>query len=308
MYVGNIPGPLGATSAAALLLGIGYLWYARKISLALVAGFIAGMGMAAAAFRLDVAFQLSSGAALYLAGYLAADRRRLPVSERLGLGLGVLAGALTIVLRWRDQGQAAAWESLLLVTAGLSLTIRVRMLLENRRLGAGLWRRRAVRSGAQRTALQPAPAVLGLGAVPRAPAAPPSGAPSRSGPAGPGLGAVKAPAVVPVSVAQPEPAAIRGPLAARTLTARRSAPVRPAPSDDIVRQMRSAAIRSPGQAPSPVLRLLALVVLNPVGLWLTWRDPAQPAHWKSLVTVLSLLWYAALAGAILLVGHQAIRL
>jgi len=41
LYVGNVPGPIAATSAAAVLLGIAYLWYGRKISAAVLGGFVA---------------------------------------------------------------------------------------------------------------------------------------------------------------------------------------------------------------------------------------------------------------------------
>jgi len=36
LYVGNVPGPIGVTSAGAVLLGVTYLWYTRKISLGAV--------------------------------------------------------------------------------------------------------------------------------------------------------------------------------------------------------------------------------------------------------------------------------
>lgn len=303
LYVGNVPGPLGSTSSAAVLLGIAYLWYTRKVSLALVVGFVIGMAAAAAAFRLDIAFQISGGAALFLAGYLAADRRRLPVDGRLCAGLGLAAGALTILFRVQGQAGAAAWEALLAVTATWSLAVRVQMVIENRQRSGGLWRRTPLRSG-RTPALRPAPvgSPARLGAAPAAPTF------SAAQPAEARTAYRSVPASRPAAPASRiDVMAARQGLATRAMSRQPAAATRPLPNDDIVRQMRSAALRGSRGQPR-LVRIAALVLLNPVGLWLTWRDPSQPAYWKSVVTALSLLWYAAVAGAILLVGHQPIRL
>ena len=310
LYVGNVPGPLGTTSAAAVLLGIAYLWYTRKVSLGMVAGFVIGVAAAAAAFRLDVAFQVSGGAALFLAGYLAADRRRLAFDERLCAGLGLCAGALTIFLRTRGQGAAAAWEALLAVTAALSLAIQGRMVIESRQRSGGLWRRTTVRSG-RAPAVRPAPAVSPgrPGAMPPAPPlllTQPAQARSayRNVPAS---RSTEPPSRSAEPASRVEVLAARQGLATRTMSRQAGTSARPAPNDDIVRQMRSAALRGSPEEPR-LVRIAALVLLNPVGLWLTWRDPSQSTYWKAAVTALSVLWYAAVAGAVLLVGHQAIRL
>jgi hypothetical protein len=49
LYVGNAPGPIGTASGAAVLLGVTYLWYTRKISLGVVVGFLCGVTVAAIA-------------------------------------------------------------------------------------------------------------------------------------------------------------------------------------------------------------------------------------------------------------------
>ena len=101
LYVGNGPGPVGATSAAAVLLGVAYLWYARKISLGIVVGFLCGVAAVALAIRSDLGFQLASGPSLFLVGYIAADRRRVLLPEQLRFAFGAAAGVATMVLRWR---------------------------------------------------------------------------------------------------------------------------------------------------------------------------------------------------------------
>ena len=50
---------------------------------------------------------------LFLAGYIAADRRRLLIPERFTFAFGLAAGAATMILRWYGNGQQAAWQALL---------------------------------------------------------------------------------------------------------------------------------------------------------------------------------------------------
>src|SRR3989440_12159995 len=116
LYVGNAPGPIGVTSAAAVLLGVTYLWYTRKISLGVVVGFLCGVAALAIAIRSDLGFQLASGPSLFLAGYIAADRRRLLIPERFTFAFGLAAGAATMILRRYCNGQQSAWQALLLVS------------------------------------------------------------------------------------------------------------------------------------------------------------------------------------------------
>src|SRR2546421_3158371 len=129
LYVGNIPGPIGVTSAGAVLAGVTYLWYTRKISLGVVTGFLCGVAGVAIAIRSDLGFQLASGPSLFLAGYIAADRRRVALSERFTFVFGAAAGAVTMILRWYGEGQQAAWQGLLLVSAVVTVVLRVQAML-----------------------------------------------------------------------------------------------------------------------------------------------------------------------------------
>src|SRR5438128_680749 len=137
LYVGNVPGPIGVTSAGAVLVGMIYLWYTRKISLGLIAGFICGVAAVALAIRSDLGFQLASGPSLFLAGYVAADRRRVLLSEQFTFLFGAAAGVITMILRWYGGGQQAAWQGLLLVSAVVTLILLVQALLIFNPLG--LW-------------------------------------------------------------------------------------------------------------------------------------------------------------------------
>src|SRR5256714_7682552 len=108
LYVGNAPGPIGVTSAAAVLFGVTYLWYTRKVSLGVVVGFLCSVAGVAIAIRSDLGFQLASGPSLFLAGYIAADRRRLLIPERFTLAFGLAAGAGTPVPRRAGDGPPPA--------------------------------------------------------------------------------------------------------------------------------------------------------------------------------------------------------
>ncbi len=267
LYVGNVPGPVGATSAAALLLGLAYLWYGRKIALGPLAGFLVGIAGGSVAYGYDPAFQLSSGPALFLVGYLASDRRRVPVSERVAFAVAVVAGAIAVTLRGRGQGQAATWESLLLVGALVTLVVRVKSLATLRpfrRLAPGRGiplRPLAVRSGSR--APDPMP-VAGPIRQPALAAAPGSAGLVRQSPRSPSQ---------------------------RSFDAGLD-------SDDIVRQMRSAAARRPRlrRADNWIVRTAALLLFNPLGLVLTWSSTAVAPRTKWLVTVVSIAWYLVVAG------------
>ncbi len=279
MYVGNVPGPMGATSMGAVLLGVVYLWYARKISLSLLLGYYAGLAAGALAYGSDVAFQLSSGPTLYIAGFLAADRRRMVLSDRLSGAIGVFAGGLTMVLRAFGQGPNAAWQSLLVV--GLFATL-IYQLTSGARFSLPAFRRLRHRPS------YPSPSGSTAGRQLR---------PGRTAP-------------LPVSRQQPVLATGGSTLAAsrRYQPAARVHQFDVSAQDDIVRQMRiQAARRSRSRGGNRLVQVLALVVINPIGLWLTWRR-LDPAWVKSILTVLSIAWYAGIGGLALLVRLHGFRI
>ena len=278
LYVGNVPGPIGVTSAGAILLGVTYLWYTRKVSLGLIAGFLLGIAAVALAIRADLGFQLASGPSLFLAGYVAADRRRVQLDERFTFLFGLAAGVATMILRWYGQGVQSAWEGLLLASVAVTVALRVQAILRRRARPAGgpaRLRTLTVDSGEAEHRQAWAP----LRPEPRQPVRPEVRQPVM--------------ATSPVSTAYSRGAAAR--------------PVRAYDSqgdpNDMVRQMRSAATR-PGPLRSvqgsPFVLLPALLVINPVGLWLTWTAPLVGRRTKLLLSAASALWYLGVAGLVLL--------
>jgi len=265
LYVGNVPGPIAATSAAAVLLGIAYLWYGRKISAAVLGGFLVGVAATAAAYGFDLAFQLASGPALFLTGYLAADRRRVIVPDQLAVVVGAGAGIATVVLRNFGQGQEATWQSWLAVGILITVALRLRAFLSTR------------------------PSLIPAG-IRRLPLS------SSSEP--------RRPQAAPIPARQPVMAVSSSSSLRRSST--------PAPrrlydtasdSNDMVRQMRSAAGRGPLRqaGTNPVLWTLALFLVNPIGLWLTWTNSSLSRRTKEIVSGVSALWYLAVAAGLFLV-------
>jgi electron transport complex protein RnfD len=276
LYVGNVPGPVGVTSAGAVLIGVTYLWYTRKISLGMVTGFLVGIAALALVIRSDLGFQLASGPSLFLAGYIAADRRRVLIPERLTFAFGLAAGMATMILRWYGEGQQAAWQGLLLVGVVATIGLRARDLLHGRiRLARPS---RALRTLAVESGEPPDPHKLW--------------APVRQEVRQPAM------AMSPVATAYSRAGSTRQ---VQSFDVRTD-------SNDLVRQMRRAATRggpARGGIRSPLAIGLALAIINPVGLLLTWTTRSLNRPTRLLLTGISLIWYLAAAGlAFLLLTHR----
>lgn len=125
LYVGNVPGPLAATSMGAVLLGWAYLWYARRVVGRALAAYLVGVAVAALALRKDVPLQVVSGSALFVTAFVATDRRHLQGPSGFLVALGLAAGILTVALRMRGQHIHAAWEAWIAVGLVASLLVWV---------------------------------------------------------------------------------------------------------------------------------------------------------------------------------------
>jgi Na+-translocating ferredoxin:NAD+ oxidoreductase RnfD subunit len=276
LYVGNVSGPIGVTSAGAVLLGVTYLWYTRKISLGIVIGFLCGVAAVALAIRSDVGFQLASGPSLFVAGYVAADRRRVLLPERFTFLFGAASGVATMILRWYGEGQQAAWQGLLLVSALATVVILVQDLLRYRRPKT-VSRSAGLRTLAVDSSEPPDPHRLW--------------APVRSDARQPVM------ATSQVSTAYS-----------------RAASGRPVGYFDtredpnaMVRQMRSAASRGGalrGAGQNPIVLVAALLLVNPVGIWLTWSGTSLSRRTQLLLSAVSVLWYLGVAGLVFALTHR----
>jgi len=109
LYVGNVPGPVFATSLLAVAIAIAWLAYARRLSLVVLASFLLGALVPIYLYHWDALFQLDSGPTWFAAGLLLADRRMLPDSWAGRPVLGFAAGLLGVGLRVRGYGIEAAF-------------------------------------------------------------------------------------------------------------------------------------------------------------------------------------------------------
>ena len=103
LYVGNVAGPVFATSVVAALIAAMWLWHARRLELWVVAGFLAGAAVPIAVWHWNPVFQLDSGPLWFALCLVLADRRLLPMRAPPVLLplLGFGAGAVALGLRSR---------------------------------------------------------------------------------------------------------------------------------------------------------------------------------------------------------------
>jgi hypothetical protein len=115
LYVGNVSGPIFATSLMAVVLGAAWLWYARRLSALVVATFAIGAVTPVVYFHWSIPYQLTSGPLWFVAALVLADRKYLPnsVVGRPLIGLG--AGLLAVAARYRGLAIESAMEAVVAV-------------------------------------------------------------------------------------------------------------------------------------------------------------------------------------------------
>ena len=137
LYVGNVAGPVFATSLLAVGVGIAWLAYARRLSFAVAIGFLAGAAFAIVAYHWDYVTHLDSGPTWFVA-MLLADKRYLPSSLAIRPVLGFSAGLLAVALRVRGYGIEAAF----LTAAGVQAVMAVLVIvLWAASFGSDRWQR-----------------------------------------------------------------------------------------------------------------------------------------------------------------------
>jgi hypothetical protein len=138
LYVGNVAGPVFATSLLAVAIGIAWLAYAHRLSFVVAIGALAGAAVAIWAYHWEYVVQLDSGPSWFVAGLLLADRRYLPASWAIRPVLGIGAGLLAVGLRVGGYGIEAA----ILTVAGVQAIMAVAVVV--------LWAASLVRERIQR--------------------------------------------------------------------------------------------------------------------------------------------------------------
>jgi hypothetical protein len=125
LYVGNVPGPVFATSLLAVAIGIAWLAYARRVSLVVLVAFLGGAALAIYTFHWDPLFQLDSGPTWFVAGLLLADRRLLPDAWSIRPVLGFAGGLFAVGLRHNGYGIEAAFFVVAAVQAMMAVLVIV---------------------------------------------------------------------------------------------------------------------------------------------------------------------------------------
>ena len=133
LYVGTVPGPVLATSLLAVAVAAAWLWYARRLSLAVLTGFLAGAAVAALNFHWNVGYQLDSGPMWFAAALLLADRRFLAAFVPLRPVLGVVAGAAAVAARSAGYGVEATFLAVAAAQLGAALLEGATWVAVNRR-------------------------------------------------------------------------------------------------------------------------------------------------------------------------------
>lgn len=123
LYVGNVPGPIFATSLLAVAIGIAWLAYARRVSLAVLTTFLLGAVAAIYSFHWDYLFHLDSGPTWFVAGLLLADRRLVPDAWVIRPVIGFVAGLFAVGLRKNGYGIEAAFFTIACVQTVMALVI-----------------------------------------------------------------------------------------------------------------------------------------------------------------------------------------
>jgi hypothetical protein len=134
LYVGNVSGPVFATSLMAVVLGAAWLWYARRLSALVVATFAIGAVSPVVYFHWSIPYQLTSGPLWFVAALVLADRRYLPNSAVGRPLIGLSAGLLAVAARSRGLAIESAMEAVVAVQLVTTLVEGVVRMMRPRRV------------------------------------------------------------------------------------------------------------------------------------------------------------------------------
>ena len=123
LYVGNVPGPVFATSLMAVVVAIAWLFYAKRLSPIVALCFLLGAVVPIAYFHWDFVFQLDSGPLWFVGALILSDRRLLPDSWAARPLLGFAAGLIGIGLRSRGYGIEAVFATVAAIQALVGLVV-----------------------------------------------------------------------------------------------------------------------------------------------------------------------------------------
>ena len=99
LFLGNVPGSIGETSALALLIGAAYMYFKGYIGAAISISFIASAAVTAALLGIDPLYTILAGSLMYGALYMATDYVSSTMTLGAKVAFGVGCGVLTVLIR-----------------------------------------------------------------------------------------------------------------------------------------------------------------------------------------------------------------
>lgn len=124
LFIGNIGGCIGETSAIALLIGAAFLFYKKVIDWRIPTTFVGTVFVFALIFRQDPLFHILAGGLLIGAFFMATDYVTSPITKSGKLIFGFGCGFLTIILRLFSGYPEGVMFSILLMNATTPLIDR----------------------------------------------------------------------------------------------------------------------------------------------------------------------------------------
>ena len=100
LFVGNIPGAIGETSALALLIGAAFLYYKGYISWRIPGSFIIGVIITSWLLGVNPLLSIFAGAVILGAFFMATDMVSSPSAKEARLAYGAGCGVLTVLIRY----------------------------------------------------------------------------------------------------------------------------------------------------------------------------------------------------------------
>ncbi|MFP4661557.1 MAG: RnfABCDGE type electron transport complex subunit D [Halanaerobiales bacterium] len=118
LFIGNISGSLGETSALALLLGAAYLIYKGYINWRIPFGMVGMVFLVTLIAGQDPIFHLLGGGLILGAFYMATDMVTSPITKRGRWTFGIGAGLIVVIIRlWGGYPEGVLYSILLMNTA-----------------------------------------------------------------------------------------------------------------------------------------------------------------------------------------------
>lgn len=124
LFIGNIGGTIGETSAIAILIGAAFLFYKKIIDWRIPAAYIGAVFVFALLFGQDPLFHILAGGLLIGAFFMATDYVTSPITKNGKLVFGIGLGFLTIIIRLYSGLAEGVMYSILLMNSVVPLIDR----------------------------------------------------------------------------------------------------------------------------------------------------------------------------------------